>query len=74
MDGNAAAICWTKIGDNHFSGQGPSASETGLSSNVDIGVTYDTRLVDPQRIAIVHHRQKRLAGRHRRCGGWEIAA
>lgn len=52
MEGNAAAIRWTKIGDNHFSGEGPSAGETGPTSMVDVGVTYDARLTSPRAVAI----------------------
>lgn len=53
MEGAAAAIKWTKAGDNHFSGEGPKAGQRGPTSMVDIGVTYDARLVDPRAVAIV---------------------
>lgn len=52
MEGTAAAIDWTRAGENHFTGTGPAASSAGLSSLVDIGVTYDARLLDPRRAQI----------------------
>lgn len=52
MEGAAAAIRWTKIGDNYFSGEGPRAGETGPTSMVDVGVLYDARLTDPRAVAI----------------------
>lgn len=52
MEGAAAAIRWTKIGDNHFSGEGPSAGKAGPTSMVDVGVTYDARLTNPRAVAI----------------------
>lgn len=52
MEGAAAAISWTKVGDNHFSGAGPRAGETGPAATVDVGVAYDARLTSPRAVAI----------------------
>ncbi len=53
MQGTAAAIDWTKAGENHFAGTGPTAANAGASSQVDIGVTYDARLIDPRLVRII---------------------
>lgn len=45
-------IRWMKIGDNHFSGEGPRAGKAGPTSMVDVGVTYDARLTSPRAVAI----------------------
>jgi hypothetical protein len=36
------------VDDTRFTGKGPAVSQSGASSLVDIGVTYDARLVDPR--------------------------
>ena len=48
MEGAARAIDWSRVDDTRFTGKGPAVSQSGASSLVDIGVTYDARLVDPR--------------------------
>ena len=62
MEGTARAIDWTRVSETHFTGQGPSASESGAASLVKIGVTYDARLIDPRLVRILVQLQVRTEG------------
>lgn len=62
VEGTARAIDWTRVSEMHFTGEGPSASETGASSLVQIGVTYDAKLIDPRLVRILVQLRIRTEG------------
>ena len=62
IEGTASAIDWTRIDERHFTGEGPSAGQSGQSSLVKIGVTYDASLVDPRNIRILVKLKVRTQG------------
>lgn len=62
MEGTARAIDWTKASDTHFTGNGPAARQAGASSLVQIGVTYDAKLIDPRLVRILAKLKIRTEG------------
>ena len=62
IDGTERAIDWTRLSETHFTGQGPAASEAGASSLVQIGVTYDAKLIDPRLVRILVRQKIRTEG------------
>lgn len=61
MQGAARAIDWTRVDERRFTGEGPSASQRGGSS-VEIGVSYDARLIDPRLVRILVRLKIRTRG------------
>lgn len=62
MEGSARQIAWTRVSETHFTGQGPAVQEAGASSLVQIGVTYDARLIDPRLVRILVRLKIRTEG------------
>lgn len=62
IEGTERVINWTRHSETHFTGQGPAASEAGASSLVQIGVTYDAKLIDPRLVRILVRLKIRTEG------------
>ncbi len=53
MEGTARAIDWSQVSATHYTGQGPAVGESGATSRVQIGVTYDAKLIDPRLVRVL---------------------
>lgn len=62
LQGTARTIDWTRVSETRFTGEGPSGGSSGTSSRVQIGVTYDARLVDPRLVRILVQLKIRTEG------------
>ena len=62
LEGTARAINWNRVSETHFTGEGPSGGSSGAASRVQIGVTYDARLIDPRLVRILVKLKVRTEG------------